>query len=84
MNSRNAVKLACETGEILFTSRCIPQLLEKLENRLERLNTPLSHLNQLFTFRESTNENANLSLATGMGFSYCEHLVRKPKTYSFG
>ena len=31
-------------------------------------------------FCESTSENANLSLGTAMGFSYCVHLVLKPKT----
>ena len=34
-------------------------------------------------FWESTNENANLSLGTGMGFSYCVHLIIKPKTWQF-
>ena len=35
-------------------------------------------------FWGSTNGIANLSLGTGMGFSYYAHLVIKPKTYSFG
>ena len=35
------------------------------------------------SFWESTNENANLSLGTGMGFSYCVHLIIKPKTWQF-
>ena len=35
------------------------------------------------SFWESTNKNANLSLGTGMGFSYCVHLIIKPKTWQF-
>ena len=34
-------------------------------------------------FWESTNKNANLSLGTGMGYSYRVHLIIKPKTWQF-
>ena len=34
-------------------------------------------------FGESINKNANLSLGTGMGFSYFVHLIIKPKTLQF-
>ena len=33
-------------------------------------------------FRVSTNKNANMSLGTAIGFSYCVHLAIKPKTAS--
>ena len=79
MNSRNAVKLACETGEILFTSRCIPQLLEKLENWLDRLNTPLVFClyNELLFSKEigiwRVHEHCLLQLQLLLiSFRYCE------------
>ena len=34
-------------------------------------------------FWESTNKNANLSLGTGMGFSYCVHLIIKPNSFGW-